>query len=176
MEYEDNWKPEVQFESYWTFLVLTALQIEDNRHWPAFGDLSSPPSANKREPRPFNGAKVPLEAYTWCKKSCHRNQTRDFGARNTVEYDSALSQQSISGEIVRLTLCAWKPGFLKSGHNFRAFHKCSYILYTLLFKASKSGGVSNKVSTWWGRTQYNVLTILGILGHGSQENLEFFLR
>ena len=29
MEYEDNWKPEVQFGAYWNFLVLTALQIED---------------------------------------------------------------------------------------------------------------------------------------------------
>jgi len=35
---------------YWTFLVLTALQIEYNRHWPALCGLSSPPSTNVREP------------------------------------------------------------------------------------------------------------------------------
>ena len=58
-----------------------------------------------------------LKAYTESKKSCHRNQTCDFGARHTVEYDSVLSQQPISGEIVSLILCVWKPGFLKSGHN-----------------------------------------------------------
>jgi len=34
----------------WTFLVLTALQIEDNRRWPAFRGLPSPPSTNTREP------------------------------------------------------------------------------------------------------------------------------
>jgi len=34
----------------------------------------------------------PLEAYTGSKKSCHRNQTGEFGARHTVEYDSLLSQ------------------------------------------------------------------------------------
>jgi len=35
---------------YWTLLVLTALQIEDNRYWPALCGLSSPPSTNTREP------------------------------------------------------------------------------------------------------------------------------
>ena len=77
---------------HWTLLVLTALQIEDNRHWPALCGLSSPPSTNAREPRPSDGAKVPLEAYTGSKKSCHRNQTRDFGTKHAVEYDSVLSQ------------------------------------------------------------------------------------
>jgi len=72
--------------------VLTALQIEENRHWQALHGLSSPPSTNAREPQPSNGAKVPLEAYTGSKKSCHRNQTRGFGARPAVECDSALSQ------------------------------------------------------------------------------------
>ena len=33
-----------------------------------------------------------------------------------MEYDSVLSQQSISGEIVDLILSVWKPGFFKSGH------------------------------------------------------------
>ena len=73
---------------YWTFLVLTEFQIEDNRHWPALRGLSSPPSTNTREPWPFNGAKVPLEAYTGSKKSCHKN----VGARPAVEYVSVLSQ------------------------------------------------------------------------------------
>jgi len=77
---------------YWTFLVLTALQIEDNRHWPAIRGLFSLPSTNTREPWPSNGVKVPHEAYTGSKKSCHRNQTCGFGARPAVEYDSVLSQ------------------------------------------------------------------------------------
>ena len=34
----------------------------------------------------------------------------------TVTYDSALSQRSISGKILNLMLCAWKPGFLKSAY------------------------------------------------------------
>ena len=33
-----------------------------------------------------------IGAYTGFKKSFHRNHTRDFGARYTVEYDSVLSQ------------------------------------------------------------------------------------
>ena len=39
-----------------------------------------------------NGAKVLLEAYTGSKKSCHRNQTRGFGAKPAVECDSVLNQ------------------------------------------------------------------------------------
>ena len=35
---------------YWTFVVLTALHIEDNRHWSALRGLSSPPSTNTRDP------------------------------------------------------------------------------------------------------------------------------
>jgi len=54
--------------------MLTALQIEDNRHWPALCGLSSPPSNNTREPQLSNGAKAPLEAYTGSKKTCHRTR------------------------------------------------------------------------------------------------------
>jgi len=43
MEYGDNGKPEVQ-------LGPSALQIEDNRDWPALHGLSSSPSTNTREP------------------------------------------------------------------------------------------------------------------------------
>ena len=78
--------------SYWTFLVLTALQIEHNRHWPTLCGLFSPPSSSTREPRSSMGAKVPLKVYTGFKKNCHRNQTGDFGARDTVEYHSVLNQ------------------------------------------------------------------------------------
>ena len=86
--------------SYWTFLVLTAFQIEDIT---ALRGLPSHLSTNTREPWPANGSKVPFEAYTGYEKSCHRNQTHNFGARYTVEYDSVLSQQSISAKIVSLT-------------------------------------------------------------------------
>ena len=55
--------------AYRTFVVLTALQIEDNRHWPVFRGLSSPPSTNTREPWPSNGAKAPLEAHTGLRKA-----------------------------------------------------------------------------------------------------------
>ena len=57
---------------------------------------------------------MPLEAYTGSKESCPRHQTRSFGARPAVEYGSVLSQQSISGEIVTLILCVWKPGFFSN--------------------------------------------------------------
>ena len=33
-----------------------------------------------------------------------------------MKYDSVLDQQSISGEIVSLILCVWKPCYMKSGH------------------------------------------------------------
>jgi len=56
---------------YWTFLVLTALKIEDNRHWPALHV-----STNTRELWPCNGAKVPLESYTGSKKIKFITETR----------------------------------------------------------------------------------------------------
>ena len=84
MEYEDNWKPDVQFGA------LLDLQIEDNKNCPAFRGLSSPSSTNTRELWQFNGDKVPHKAYTGSKKSYHRNQTRDF--KYSVEYDRVLSQ------------------------------------------------------------------------------------
>ena len=102
--------------SWWTLLVLTAFQTEDGRHWPSLRDLPSHLSINTRGPWPANGAKARLKAYIGSGKSCHRNQTHDFGARHSEEYDSVLSQQSISGKIVSFILCAWKPGFFKSGH------------------------------------------------------------
>ena len=33
-----------------------------------------------------------------------------------MKYDSVLDQQSISGKIVSLILCVWKPCYVKSGH------------------------------------------------------------
>ena len=35
MEYKNNCNQRSSLGPYWTFLVLTALQIKDNRHWPA---------------------------------------------------------------------------------------------------------------------------------------------
>ena len=100
--------------SSWTFLVFTAFQIKDNRHWPAICGLPSPLSTNTRETWPANDAKAPLEAYTGSEKSCHRNQTHDFGARHTVVCDIVMSQQSISGKIIGLILCVWKPVFFSN--------------------------------------------------------------
>ena len=95
MECEDNWKPELgPVCGPFLYSQYSKLKITDNA-WLALCGLSSPPSTNTREPWPFNGAKAPFEAYTGSKKSYHRNQTRNFGARHTVEYDSVLSQQCI---------------------------------------------------------------------------------
>ena len=33
-----------------------------------------------------------------------------------MKYDSVLDQQSITGKIVSLILCVWKPCYMKSGH------------------------------------------------------------
>ena len=33
-----------------------------------------------------------------------------------MKYDSVLDQQSISGKIVSLILCVWKPCYVKSSH------------------------------------------------------------
>ena len=35
-----------------------------------------------------------------------------------MKYDSVLDQQSISGKIVSLILCVWKPCYMKSGHKY----------------------------------------------------------
>jgi len=58
-----------------------------------------------------------------------------------VQYDSVLSQQSISGGIVSLILCVWKLGFFKSSHICKAWTFTSFkllgklsLLATALFK------------------------------------------
>ena len=35
-----------------------------------------------------------------------------------MKYDSVLDQQTISGKIVSLILCVWKPCYVKSGHKW----------------------------------------------------------
>ena len=134
------WRQLKARDPVWGLLVLIALQIEDYRHWPALRGLSSPPSTNAREPWPFNGTKVPLEAFTGSKKSCHRNQTCDFGAKHTVEYDSVLSQQSISGEIISLILWVWKPGFFKSGYIYLFCALCIFNHVTVRITISHTTG------------------------------------
>ena len=43
-----------------------------------------------------------------------------------MKYDSVLDQQSISGKIVSLILCVWKPCYVKSGHIYnRLYNKLS---------------------------------------------------
>ena len=70
--------------------------------------------------------KVPLEAYTGSKKSCHRNQTRDFGAKHTVQYDSVLIQLVKSG--VSLILCCVGAGFFQiQSHN--TFHRVCFTMH-----------------------------------------------
>ena len=113
MKYEDNWKPEVHPTGLSLYSQRSKLKTTDiGQPFVACPSLQAP----IQEPSPFNGAKVPLEAYIGSKKGCHRNQTRDFGARHTVEYDSVLSQQFISGKAVSLIVCVRKPGFFKSSH------------------------------------------------------------
>ena len=96
---EDNWKPEVWFR----VLVDLACAHSIPRHWPALCGLPSYLSINTRGPWPANHHL----------KSCHRNQTRNFGARHSVEYD-VLSQQSISGKIVSLiVIVSVEAGFFQ---------------------------------------------------------------
>ena len=38
-----------------------------------------------------------------------------------MKYDSVLNQQSISGKIVSLILCVWKPCYMKSGHKCHVY-------------------------------------------------------
>ena len=49
----------------------------------------------------------------------------DFEARHTVEYDSVLSQLSISDEIIS---CVWKQGFFKSSN------KCKEVLLKFYYR------------------------------------------
>ena len=67
----------------------------------------------------YNGANLPLVALTESEESCYRNQTCQSWRKYSVEYDSVLDQQSISGKTVSLILCVWKPCYMKSGHIFR---------------------------------------------------------
>ena len=60
-----------------------------------------------------------------------------------MKYDSALDQQSISGKIVSLILCVWKPCYVKSGH-ISSIIKCfdylklfSVIVLMLLLHATR---------------------------------------
>ena len=49
-----------------------------------------------------------------------------------MKYDSVLDQQSISGKIVSLILCVWKPCYVKSGHILYIYthtHIYIYIAY-----------------------------------------------
>jgi len=72
-----------------------------------------------------NGAKAPPKAYTGSKKSCHRNQTRDFGVGQTVEFDRVLSQQSISGKIVSFIYVTrfWKISPNVTFYNSNIYHQ-----------------------------------------------------
>ena len=97
----------------WGPIESTAFHTEDGRHWPALSGLLSLLNTNTREPWPANVTKVPLKAYTGSRAS-HKNQIHDFWARHKVEYNSVLSQQSISGKIISLTLCVWKPGIFSN--------------------------------------------------------------
>ena len=55
----------------------------------------------------------PLEP-SW--KRYHKLVTHALFLLFSVKYDSVLDQQSISGKIVSLILCVWKPCYVKSGH------------------------------------------------------------
>ena len=53
-----------------------------------------------------------------------------------MKYDSVLDQQSISGKIVSLILCVWKPCYMKSGHiyiinTYVDYGTCSYYIRTV---------------------------------------------
>ena len=50
-----------------------------------------------------------------------------------MKYDSVLDQQSISGKIVSLILCVWKPGFVKSGHIYIYIYQKIKIQNTISF-------------------------------------------
>ena len=115
--------------SYWTFLVFKAWwKTLANPLW-----LTQPSEHHSKRtmiswwrPLPKHHSRL-----TGSGISCHRNQTRDFLARYTVEYDCALNQQCISDKIVSLILCVWKPGFLKFSHIY-CIYRSSDRSYRLL--------------------------------------------
>ena len=47
-----------------------------------------------------------------------------------MKYDSVLDQQSISGKIISLILCVWKPCYVKSGHIYSWLMQIGYFIYT----------------------------------------------
>jgi len=65
---------------------------------------------------PLNGASCPLVAFTGSGKSYNKKQTCHPPRKYRVHGESVVDQKSISGKIVSLILCMWKPGFVKSGH------------------------------------------------------------
>jgi len=102
--------------SWWTLLVLTAFQIENKRHWPALCDLHTQPSTHQyKRAWPANGAKAQL-VHSRLRLDLIKAATETRliileHARYSEEYDSVLSQQSISGKTVNLILLGWKQGF-----------------------------------------------------------------
>ena len=53
-----------------------------------------------------------------------------------MKYDSVLDQQSISGKIVSLILCVWKPCYVKSGHIYLYTHKINGVLIYIMHKST----------------------------------------
>jgi len=133
--------------SWWTLLVLIVFQTEDKRYWPALRGLPSHLCINTTGPRPANDTKHRSRLTQGLGKAATETRLR---ARYSVEFDSVLNQQSISGKIISLILCAWKPGFFESGHT--CIHVAFFVTFSTSFLNSNSLGQS-AASTWAGRYQ-----------------------
>ena len=57
-----------------------------------------------------------------------------------MKYDSVLDQQSISGKIVSLILCVWKPCYMKSGHVCCSVNSFNYNGGSILVHLGVRGG------------------------------------
>ena len=70
-----------------------------------------------------------------------------------MKYDSALGQQSISGKIVSLILCVWKPCYMKSGHIWRESLNSQLLMhYSFAFRDSVAMKVSALIDNVVGYT------------------------
>ena len=64
-----------------------------------------------------------------------------------MKYDSVLDQQSISGKIVSLILCVWKPCYVKSGHIYICIFSSCVVHLCIIYVAISQVFFYNQLAT-----------------------------
>jgi len=116
MEEEDEWSPETKL---WPFVAPLCTHITPNWAISLLASClwnTSSLHTIPTKPWPLNGANHPFGAFTGSGKRYNKNHTCYPSRKYSVQGESVLEQQSISGKIVSFLLCVWKLGYVKSSH------------------------------------------------------------